>query len=77
MMTKTYHININKAMAICLRNGVKVYPVVKGRAFVIHVEDNGKVIEYDKKVDSSRVANAMTKVYKHFASKIKKKEDAK
>ncbi|WP_435263873.1 hypothetical protein [Tenacibaculum sp. nBUS_03] len=69
-------IDINKAMAICLRNGVKVYPVVKGRSFVIHVEDNGKVIQYDKQVDSSKVANAMIKVYKHFASVIKKKEDA-
>lgn len=77
MMMMKPRIDINSAMAICLRKGVKVYPVVVGRSFVIHVEDNGKVIEYDKKVDSSRVANAMTKVYKHFALKLKAKENAK
>ncbi|CAL2084075.1 hypothetical protein [Tenacibaculum sp. 190524A02b] len=75
-MMKSVRIDINTAMSICIRNGVKVFPVVKGRGFVINVEDNGKIIEYDKLVDSSKVATAMTKVYKHFALKIKQGNDA-
>lgn len=39
MIKKRLHIDINKAMSICLRNGVKVMPVVDGRGFVIHVDD--------------------------------------
>ncbi len=74
-MKKNLRIDINKAMSICFRNGLKVEPVVTGKSFVIHVNDNGNVIEYNKKISSNQVATAVTKTYKHFALKILKQQE--
>jgi len=77
MAVKELHIDINTAMSLCLRNGVKVYPVISGRKFKIQVDNNNKLKTYDAVVDSSKVANAMHKTYVAWAKLIlKNKENA-
>ena len=68
------HIDINTAMSICLRNGIKVYPVINGRMFQIEVDDNGKITKFDKLVDGKSVANAQSKTYRHYALLILEKD---
>jgi len=77
MNTKELHIDISKAMSICIKHGLKVYPVVSGRKFKIEVDNNGNLKRYDKEVDSKELNKALSNTYKHFAVQfIKQKEDA-
>lgn len=79
MLVKELHIDINKAMSICVRNGVKVYPVPVGGSFHIEVV-NGTALpkRYEKKVSSKDVAAAVRKTYIAWAKSIlKQQEDAK
>ena len=66
----TLQIDINTAMSICIRNGIRVYPVPSGRKFKIEVDNNGTKIIYDKEIEGKYVANAHNKTYKHWALKI-------
>ena len=77
MNTKPLDIDISKAMAICIKHGLKVYPVATGRKFQIEVDNNGTLKRYDKEVVSKELNKAMSTTYKHFAVQfIKQKEDA-
>jgi len=79
MKMKELHIDINKAMSICIRNGVKVYPVPVGRLFAIEV-DKGAAIpkRYDKLVSGKEVAAAVRKTYIAYSKLIlKQQQDAK
>lgn len=72
------YIDINTATAICIRNGITIYPVVSGRLFKVQVNDNGKIINGNKEYAGKLVANAVGKAYKYYANKIiKQKENAK
>ena len=70
METKKMQIDISKAMSICLRNGVKVYPKVSGRKFKVEVDNKGEIIRYDKEVIGKELNKALSNTYKHFAKII-------
>lgn len=75
MVVRELHIDINKAMSICIRNNVKVYPVPVGRQFVIEVDNGGpKPKRYEKVVSSKNVAAAVRKTYIAYAKSIISKE---
>jgi len=78
MQTKELNIDINKAMSICIRNGVKVYPVPVGRMFAIEVDkSSGELRRYDNLVSSKEVATAQRKTYIAWAKLIlKQQQDA-
>ena len=79
MKIKELNIDINKAMSICIRNGVKVYPVPVGRMFAIEV-DKGAAIpkRYDQLVSGKEVAAAVRKTYIAYSKLIlKQQQDAK
>ena len=67
---KQVQIDINKALSICIKNKVIVYPVMSGRRFKIQVNDNGSLTTYDKEIAGDKVSNAQSKVYKYHALKI-------
>ena len=79
MKIKEVHIDINKAMSVCIRNGVKVYPVPVGRMFAIEVEKGAAIPKrYERLVSSKEVASAVRKTYIAYSKAIlKDKEDAK
>jgi hypothetical protein len=77
MMDAKLHLDISKAISICISNGVRVYPVVSGRKYKIEVDNNGVVDRYDKEISSNYLNKALSATYKHFAIMfIKEKKDA-
>ena len=78
MAVKELHIDINKAMSICIRNGVRVYPVSVGRLFAIEVKKGmEKPKRYPTLVSQKEVAAAVRKTYIAWSKAIlKQKEDA-
>lgn len=67
MAVKELHIDINKAMSICIRNGIKVYPVPIGRLFAVEVDKgSGEIKRYDSLVSSKEVAAAVRKTSQHI-----------
>ena len=62
--------DISKAMSICLRNGVTVYPVISGRMFKIEVNDNNKLNRYSKEIGQKEISKAQSDTYKYHAIKI-------
>ena len=78
MMKKEIHIDINKAMSICIRAGVKVYPVPVGRLFAVEVQKNEeKPKRYEALVAAKEVAAAVRKTYIAWSKSIlKQKENA-
>lgn len=75
MKVKELNIGISKAISICLKAGVKVYPVNINRHFKIEVNDNGNLIRYDKIITQQQVNSAQSKTYKHWANVILKKQE--
>lgn len=76
MAVKELHIDINKAMSVCIRNGVKVYPVPVGRSFAIEVVNGDAAPKrYDKVVSSSQVAAAVRKTYIAWSKAILKEQE--
>ena len=67
MKTKPFQIDISKAMSICIRAGIKVYPVPSGRRFKVEVDDNGELIRYNKELSDKDLNVALSKTYKHYA----------
>tara|TARA_B100000809_G_C15112830_1_gene521266 strand:- start:356 stop:607 length:252 start_codon:yes stop_codon:yes gene_type:complete len=78
MMIKELQIDINKAMSICIRKGVKVYPIPVGRLFAIEVDKGAAVPKrYDALVSGKDVAAAVRKTYIAWAKLIlKQQQDA-
>lgn len=72
-----YPFSIDVAMSLCIKNGIKVYPIVFGKYFKIQVDDNGKLITYPTVIKQAYVNSAQSKTYKYFATKImaQKKEN--
>lgn len=69
-MKPKFDIAISKAAHICLRNGIKVYPVIVGRDFKIEVDNNGEILRYNKKVNSKNLNSAISKTVKYYALNI-------
>lgn len=69
-------IDINKAIAICRRNGVQVDSVPDGKRFLVRVIDNGEEVIYDKPVYSHRLHSAISKTWRYNAAKILNKQNA-
>lgn len=77
MQYKKLQLDISKAISICIKHGLKVYPVRNGKTFKIEVDDNGKLIRYTKEVHQKELNKALSATYKYFAVMfIKQKEDA-
>ena len=75
MKVKELHIDINKAMSICIRNGIKVYPVPVGKMFAVEVDKGDSSLKrYDALVSSKEVAAAVRKTYIAWSKLILKKE---
>lgn len=69
--TKKLQLDISKAMSICLKHGIKVYPVLnRVKKFVIEVDDNGSITTYEKEVTGSEINVAQSKTYKYYAERI-------
>lgn len=64
--------NINKAMQICLKNKVKVFPEYfdKLKGFKIGYTINGKPKYFDKIIKQKEVNNALVSSYIYLASKL-------
>ena len=74
-MIKELHIDINTAMSICIRNGVKVYPVPVGRMFAVEVDKGAADVKrYDQLVSGKLVAAACRKTYIAWAKVILKQQ---
>lgn len=67
---KLRDIDINKAIAICTRNGVRVESVPNGKKFFVKVFDNGDEKIYDTPVYSHRINAALSKTWRYYAAKI-------
>ncbi len=77
MSLKLRDIDINKAIAICRRNGVQVDSVPNGKQFFVRVIDNGTEVVYeDSPVYSHRLHSAISKTWRYNAAKIINKENA-
>ena len=67
--------DINQAMAICFKNGIKCYVVINSneRNFQIEAIVQGKPIRFPKTLKNKREANrALEKTYIFYANQIKK-----
>jgi hypothetical protein len=64
--------DINKAMQICLKNKVKVYPEYfsKLKSFKITYTVNGKTKYFDKLIKQKDINNAIVNSYLFLASKL-------
>lgn len=65
---------INKAMSLCLKNGIKVYPVqINRKKIFIESDKNGKVTRYKKVLDNIKDINkAIESTYIFLAEKTNK-----
>lgn len=63
-------LDISRAMSICLRHGLKVYPTVSGKKFKVEVDDNGDITRYNKELLGKELNNALSKTYKYHAKLI-------
>ncbi|TVZ55618.1 hypothetical protein OD91_0873 [Lutibacter sp. Hel_I_33_5] len=76
MAVRELHIDINKAMSICIRNGVKVSAVPVGKLFAVEVEkENSEPKRYDALVSSKGVAAAVRKTYIAWSKAILKEQE--
>ena len=74
MLNKKLQIDISKAMSICLRNGVKVYPVISDNKFKVEVNNKGNIVRYNKEVVTKELNKALSTTYKYFAVQILKQQ---
>lgn len=77
-LVKQAQLDINTAMSICARNGVRVYPVTVGNMFAIEVvKETEKPKRYEELVSGKEVATAHRKTYIAWAKHIlKQQQDA-
>lgn len=70
--------SVSTATSICLKSGIRVYPVCVGNRFKIEVEfNNGRKKLYDKLVSEKDMHSAWRKTWIAYAMKIlKDKEEA-
>ncbi len=64
---------INKYLRICLKNGIKCYPIKDSKSglFRIEVNNKGKITTFKKTLKNSKEVNtAVTSTYGFYAKKI-------
>lgn len=61
---------IDEAIKICLRNGVKVYPIYKSGKWYIETMILDKKKTFDKEVQNKDIDNAIKKTYVYMAKKL-------
>lgn len=64
--------NISEAMSLCLKNGVKIFPVVNGNGMQIQVNNNGSKYTYSTMYFNSKGINEdIREKYLYYAKRIK------
>ena len=61
-----------KEAGICIKNGIKVYPVQIRSKWKIEVDNNGKITVIDKEISQNEINYAMAMTYIFYAGKIEK-----
>jgi hypothetical protein len=78
METKEIKLSVTKASSICMKQGVRVYPVCVGSRYKIEVEfKDGKKKLYDKLVSEKEMHSAWRKTWIAYATKILKDQEEK
>ncbi|PQJ31101.1 hypothetical protein BST92_03800 [Nonlabens arenilitoris] len=63
--------DINKAIKICLLNGIKVFPEVVHKKFVVAIKEKGKPVKLSLKNHTSNTINdAIIATYTFLAKKL-------
>jgi hypothetical protein len=62
--------DINTAMKICLKQGVKVYPELKERAFYVAVNNRKKITLGNQRHTTATINEALIKTWFFLAEKI-------
>lgn len=63
--------DINKAMSICFKNDIKVYPVIQNRKQKVAVSFKNKQIKlFDKVLSGKDLNEALVKTYIFYAKKL-------
>jgi len=64
--------NINKAMGICFKNNIKIYPTYNKsfRSWSIVLDINGNKNKIPKQIQQKEVNDAITKSYIYYANKL-------
>lgn len=66
--------DINKAMSLCFRKEIKVYPIKDGKDWFIEFSvGTAKPTRFPKKLNKKDVNNAISKTYIFLAKKIEEK----
>lgn len=55
---------------LCIKNGIKVYPIFKNGRWFIQVDNNGKLTTIDKSIQQNEINVSMAKTYIHYAKKL-------
>lgn len=78
METKEIKLSVSMATSICLKQGIRVYPVCVGSLYKIEVEfSDGKKKLYDKLVSAKEMHSAWRKTWIAYAMKILKDKEQK
>lgn len=70
MTLTSLHIDISKAIALCVTHGISVSSVKVGKKYAVTVDDNGEYKQYDKKVYAHQIHAAINKTWKAYAAHI-------
>lgn len=68
---------ISKEMSLCLRNGIKVYPVNVKSKWFIEVNNNNKITRFEKEVLKNEISLSMAKTYIYYYEKLKNVKNGK
>jgi len=61
----------NNAAHLCIKNGIKVYPVYINYKWFIEVNINGRIKTFDKSITQDEINYAMSSTYIFYAEKLK------
>ena len=61
----------SQAAHLCIKNGIKVYPVYINYKWYIHANINGFIKEFDKPIHQDEINYAMSSTYIFYANKLK------
>ena len=70
----THHIEISKAIALCVTNNISVGSVKVGKKYCVKVVINGDEKVFDKSVYAHQIHSAIKKTWRYYAAKILNEE---
>ncbi len=73
----SHQIDCSKESYICVKKGIKVYPVFINKSWFIEVDDNGKKTRYEKAILQDEINNSIAQTYIFYSKKIKELENGK